>query len=181
VIVIAPESGAERLATQRYVLELFTRIGVALLVALAMFKASVSLVVFPGWDMDPMSMAAPLVGLGPTSTLAIDCALITLAGAVIALSSPLVGRFPALELLLLLGGSAAVVWHGLFSKHASQEHLLVGIGWAAAMSVAIGLAHAARLETVRKTGAAIALGFLAALHIRGHVGGEDFVLQRFVV
>jgi len=167
VIVIAPESGAERLATQRYVLEMFTRIGVTLIVGLAMFKASVSLAVFPGWDMDPMSMASPLVGIGPTSTLAIDCALITLSGAVIALSAPLVGRFPAVELLLLLGGAASVAWHGLFSKHASQEHMLVGIGWTAAMSVAVGIAHAARLETVRKTGAAIALGFLAALALKG--------------
>jgi hypothetical protein len=167
VILIAPESGAERLAAQRRVLETFTQVGVALIVALAVFKASVSLAVFPGWDMDPMSMASPLVGLGPTATLAIDCALITLAGAVIALSSPLVGRFPAVELLLFASGCAAVAWHGLISKQASQENLLVGIGWAAAMSAAVAIAHAARLEVVRKTGAAIAIGFLAALALKG--------------
>jgi len=167
VIVIAPESGTERLAAQRRVLETLTQIGVALIVALAMLKASVSLAVFPGWDMDPMSMASPLVGLGPTATLAIDCAMITLAGAVIALASPLVGRFPGVELLLWAGGCAAVAWHGLIAKQASQENLLVGIGWAAAMSVAVALAHAGRLEMVRKTGAAIALGFLAALALKG--------------
>jgi len=167
VIVIAPESGAERLASQRRVLETFTQVGVALIVALAVLKASVSLAVFPGWDMDPMSMASPLVGLGPTATLAIDCAMITLAGAVIALASPLVGRFPGLELLLWAGGCAAVVWHGLIATQASQENLLVGIGWAAAMSAAVAIAHAGRLEVVRKTGAAIALGFLAALALKG--------------
>ncbi|MGH7242040.1 MAG: O-antigen ligase family protein [Phycisphaerales bacterium] len=167
MIAAIPESGAERLLAQRQILEMFTRIGVAIMVALAMFKASVSLATFPGWDMDPMSMAPPLVGLGPTATLAIDCALLTLAGAVIALSSPIVGRFPFVELLLFLAGSTAVAWHGLFSRHASQEQLLVGVGWTAAMAIAVALAHSARLDSVRKTGAAIALGFLAALALKG--------------
>lgn len=167
MIVAESESGAARLEAQRQILEAFTRIGTACLVALAMLRASVSLTVFPGWDMDPMSMASPMVGLGPTSTLAIDCALVTLAGAVIALSSPLVGRFPLVELILFLGGTGAVTWHGVISKHASQEHFLVGMSWTGAMAVAISLAHAARLESVRKTGAAIALGFVAALAFKG--------------
>lgn len=167
MIVLGPESGAARLQAQRQILEAFTRIGVACLVALVMLRASVSLNVFPGWDMDPMSMATPMVGLGPTATLAIDCALLTLAGAVIALSSPLVGRFPLIELVLFLGGASAVAWHGLISKHASQEHFLVGMSWTGAMAVAIALAHTARLESVRKTGSAIALGFLGALAFKG--------------
>lgn len=161
------ESGAARLRAQRQILEAFTRIGAACLVGLAMLRASVSLTVFPGWDMDPISMASPMVGLGPTATLAIDCALMTLAGALIALSSPLVGRFPLVELTLFLGGAAAAAWHGLISQHASQEHFLIGMSWTGAMAVAISLAHAARLESVRKTGAAIALGFLAALAFKG--------------
>ncbi|MBX3378680.1 MAG: O-antigen ligase family protein [Phycisphaeraceae bacterium] len=167
MIEFSPVSGAERLATQRQILETLTRIGASVILALVVFKASVALVAFPGWDMDPMSMSAPLVGLGPTATLAIDCSLLTLGGAVIALSAPLVGRFPAVELLLFLAGTGAVLWHGLFSPNASQEHLLTGIGWAAAMSVAVSLAHAARLDSVRRIGAAVAIGFLAVLAIKG--------------
>lgn len=166
-MTLAIESSAERLKAQRQVLELLTRIGTALIVGLAMFKGSVSLAVFPGWDMDPMSVASPLVGLGPTATLSIDCALLTLAGAVIALSSALVGRFAAVELLLFACGCAAVMWHGVFSERASQENLLIGTGWMAAMGVAIALAHAARLESVRRIGAAVALGFVGALAVKG--------------
>lgn len=167
MISIAPESAPQRLAAQRQILEALCTIGVALIVGLAVLKASVTLVYFPGWDIDPMALAAPMVGLGPTATLAIDCSLLTLAGAVIALASPLVGRFPAIELLLLLAGTAAVAWHAMFSGSASQENLLAGAGWVAAMSVAVALAHAARLPSVQRTGAAIALGFLAILAFKG--------------
>ncbi|MBX3389412.1 MAG: O-antigen ligase family protein [Phycisphaeraceae bacterium] len=164
---IAPESAPERLAAQRQILEALCGIGAALIVGLAVLKASVTLVAFPGWDIDPMTMAAPMVGLGPTATLAIDCSLLTLAGAMIALCSPLVGRFPAIELLLLLAGVASVSWHGLFSGSASQENLLLGMGWVAAMSAAVALAHAARIPSVRRIGAAVALGFLAFLAFKG--------------
>lgn len=159
-------SASDLLATQRSILETLTQFGAAAILALAAIKASVSLVAFPGWDMDPMTAAAPMVGLGPTATLAIDCALFTLAGAIIALSSPIVGRLPATKLLLLLAGCAAVVWHGLFSPVASLDNLLVGMGWAASMAVAVSLSHAARMDSVRKTSAAIAMGFLAVLALK---------------
>ncbi|MBL8874298.1 MAG: O-antigen ligase family protein [Phycisphaerae bacterium] len=160
------DPGAARLAVQRQVLETLSLVAAVLIAALAMLRASTTLVVFPGWDMDPMSMAAPAIGLGPAASLGLDCVLITLSGALIALSAPLVGRFPATGLILFLAGGAAIAWHGVFSKQASQENLLIGLGWAAAMSVAISLAHAGRLESVRRAVAAVAFAFLGALAMK---------------
>lgn len=151
---------------QCQILESLSLVAAVLIAAISMLRASTTLVVFPGWDMDPMSMAAPTIGLGPTASLGLDCVLITLSGALIALSAPLVGRFPATGLILFLAGAAAVAWHGAFSKQASQENLLIGLGWTAAMCVALALAHAGRLESVRRTVAAIALAFLGALALK---------------
>ncbi|MBS0186534.1 MAG: O-antigen ligase family protein [Planctomycetes bacterium] len=163
---LTSESGAERLLAQREILELLCRVLAAGIVALAIFKASVGLIAFPGWDMDPMAVAAPPVGLGPTATLATDSALITLSGACIALASPIVGGFSLIVLALLLAGTGAVAWHGLFSPHAVQEHLTAGLGWVSALCAAVALTHAARIESVRRIGAAVALGFLAFLAVK---------------
>ncbi len=164
---MSDETGEQRLAAQRELLEGLTRVGAGLLVALAVLKASVPLVVFPAWDMDPLTMAAPVVGLGPTATLAIDCAMITLSGAILALAAPLVGRVHFLVVLLLLAGFGAAAWHGLFAPGATRANFLVGASWCGAIASAVALAHAARLDSVRRVGAAVALGFLGLLALKG--------------
>lgn len=159
--------GDARILVQRQMLTGLAAIGTAALLGLALFKATAPLLSFPAWDVDPMSIPPTAIGLGPTATMAIDCSIITLAGVIMALTGPLVGRPRFVEIFLLLAGLIAVAWHGVFAPAATQPNLLLGISWAAAISAAAALSHAARIDLIRRLGAAIAIGLIAMLAFKG--------------
>lgn len=159
--------GDARMLVQRQMLTGLATLGTAALLGLALFKTAVPLLSFPAWDVDPMSIPPTAIGLGPTATMAVDCTIITLAGVLMALTGPLVGRPRFVEIFLLLGGLVAVAWHGVFAPGATQPNLLLGISWAAAMSAAAALSRAARIDLIRRLGTAIAIGMLAMLAFKG--------------
>ncbi|MBS0191539.1 MAG: tetratricopeptide repeat protein [Phycisphaerales bacterium] len=153
-------------SAQRQVLETLSVLGAALVVGLSVFKATVPLIAFPAWDLDPMMMWSEVVGIGPTGTLAIDCFLLTLSGATMTLAAPLVGRARLVECFLLAAGILALIWHSFRSPLAVRENFSTGLAWTAALSAGLMLSYAGRLPSVRRVALAIATGFAALLFIK---------------
>lgn len=136
---------------------------------LALLRATVPSVAFPGWDLDPSMLAGPVIGLGPTANLGIDLVMLTLAGAILALSATLGLCVRWWRWLLLGAGLATVAWHARFSPAAAQDHLTLGASWAAAMSACVALSVAARLESVARVAAALLLGSIAFFALKAGV------------
>lgn len=133
----------------------------------AAVRASVVMSPMVGWELDPLVIAAPLVGLGPSGFAFMN------AGAILALGLAMLGdalsgrSMPRWSLTLWALGSAAAAWHGLVLEGGELDHLRIGLAWSGALAGAVALLSLCRDERMRSLTLAFTLGFLAMLAAKG--------------
>ena len=160
---------SHRDAVRRLLIERVALALVAGIVGLAILRATVPSVAFPGWDIDPGAFSGPVVGLGPTANLGIDLIILTLSGAVLALAAVVGATVRWWQWCLFAAGLVSVAWHARFAPGAAQDHLTLGASWAAAMSACVALSAAARFAGVTRLAAALLFGSIAFFALKAGV------------
>lgn len=150
-------------------IERLTAIFIAVVLALAMLKATTPSVAFPGWDLDPAVVAGPVIGLGPTATLGIDVAIVALSGATLSMCAAAGVGVAWWRWVLLLAGLASIAWHARLAPSAAQDHMTLGASWAAAMSACVAVSAAARFAAIARLAAGVLLGGVAFLALKAGV------------
>ncbi|HEX8876624.1 MAG TPA: O-antigen ligase family protein [Phycisphaerales bacterium] len=159
----------DREAIRLRLIERLSAVFVAAILALAMLKATTPSVAFPGWDLDPAVIAGPVIGLGPTTTLGIDIAIVALSGATLSLCAAAGVGVAIWRWALLLTGLASIAWHARLAPTAAQDHMTLGASWAAAMSACVALSATARFAGVARLAAGVLLGGVAFLALKAGV------------
>ncbi len=135
--------------------------------AIALTRACSTFDPFPGWSGDPLAMPAPIIGITPVISLAMDAATL-LAGSLILLKgSPSV--FVRVGLVLLMAGAGAAALHARPDQHDSLDNFVIGASWVAALGGAIALRHACRHAALRTLATACLLAIIPVLAVRGGV------------
>lgn len=144
-------------------------LGAALVLVGVCARAITPFAELPYWDMDPLVMSSPTIGLGPAGLMALDAvialgAVLIFAGA--ALAREAIGR---LSLLVVGAFAAAVAWHGWHSPVGTLLDQYIGASWAGALLGALALAQACRDPRIRAGVVACLLGLIVALCVKGAV------------
>jgi hypothetical protein len=143
--------------------ERLRRVGGVAIAVIAIMRCAIVFTPQRVFDVDPTLSDAPLGGLGPAGSLALDAAML-LACALALAGEALAGRGVRLRwLVLALLPVPAIAWHA--SEDAGD--LWRGVTWLAAMTAAVTLAHLARDERLRATLGALLLAVIAPLLVRG--------------
>ncbi|QOJ01736.1 MAG: O-antigen ligase family protein [Phycisphaeraceae bacterium] len=129
---------------------------------LIVFRAMVSIDLFPGWSTDPMILAAPRVSLTPAWLMGIDGVSVVLALGLLSVSPS--SRRRTVDTALLLAGVAAVAGH-LWLRPAARtpEDLALGSAWTVGLFSAVSLSHAGSMPRVRGVASGVLLGGLMCL------------------
>lgn len=140
---------------------------IALLGVLAacLTKASVLLEALPHWDLDPFTIWAPSLALGPAGSLALD-AVIIICAALGLFAESRQRRIHLWMIALLAIGAIGVILHALIVDP-GIETLRIGGAWVAALSAGVALAHLGRDERLARVAGAIVVGFVAMLCAKG--------------
>lgn len=122
----------------------------------------------PYWDFDPLVFEASMVGMGPAESLACDAAILAGAGLVLLSRARAAATWLYLRVaVLLLIGTLPVLYHGWLSGESTLQQQRVGASWVSAAAAALAIARAAQDRVTRATIAALLLGFVAMLMIKG--------------
>lgn len=144
----------------------------------AVTRALVNIETMPGWSIDPLRMVAPTTGVTPMQLLSLD--LLTLAASGVLLFACAAGGVSMVLLVLGALGLVPAAWHGLAGPAGLDiESLQLGAAWAAAVVGAIALAHAARHERCARLSAAVLVGVIGVLALKG--GMQVFLEHRETV
>lgn len=152
------------------------RAGIAIVLAGFLCRAMSLLSPLPGWDIDPLVFGSlpgrGLGGVGPPESIVIDCAAL-LGAAMVALGARAQRRavWPdGVLALLVVVGAASVLWHARFGGPnfgpSIGDHR-TGIAWLSAVCAGAALFMARRDAELRRAVAAIVLGFVFILAVKG--------------
>lgn len=147
-------------------------VALGVLAALALVRLAASFDPLPGWGVDPAVTPAPIVGMGPAASIAIDVALLTLAAGAMALDR---ARRSATEAALAIGALAsaggALLHGGLFTGGWAEglrlDDLRLGLAWSGAFAAALCAARLAREPMQRRALVALLLGAGLMLAAKG--------------
>jgi hypothetical protein len=121
----------------------------------------------PYWDMDPMIVGAPLVGIGPGGSLVFDSILLAAAGMAL-LGEWLAGRRILWRPCVLAAiGLVAVAWHGWIDEGGSLGDRRVGAAWGAAVACGVAALHLGREARFRRVMLATLAGLVVVLAVKG--------------
>jgi hypothetical protein len=133
----------------------------------ALALASVTIEPLAYWDLDPFSIWAPRMAIGPWVTLLL--AAVVMVGAGIGLAGEaMCGRRvnPAMAAAWGLG-SIGVLLHGWVIGGADLEDIRIGATWSAAIAGGIAMAHLMREPRLARVLGAVLVGFAAMLAVKG--------------
>src|SRR5690606_37358209 len=116
--------------------------GVALIALL--LRAMLGVEPFPSWDIDPMRVVTPSIGLTPAWSMVLDVAVIAAAGIVLIGEAVLARPINLIWNALALAGVAGVALHAFLFGADSPEDAGVGSTWIAAILAGLAGMHAAR-------------------------------------
>ncbi|HYE02797.1 MAG TPA: O-antigen ligase family protein [Phycisphaerales bacterium] len=121
----------------------------------------------PGWDMDPLIAGAPRTGLGPGAMMTLHA--LALAGAGLALAGHVLGGGRLHRMMIVLGalGGAGAAWHVFLAVSGTLESQVAGVAWLAGVGAGLALAHAGADARLRRVVAAVLLGLVGVLALRG--------------
>lgn len=142
--------------------------GTLLLLTPQLVRATTNITIFSDWDLSPMVYALRTPALGPSGSILCDA--ISMLGAALLLlfarlSRPVL-RFPALACSLALVGVVGVLLHTHFGDR-SVGDLRIGASWVAAALSALAIYINGQDLRVRRMLAAVVLGFVVLLLLRG--------------
>ncbi len=121
----------------------------------------------PHWDVDPLVMSWPMVGLGPGGLMALD-ALVALGAGLVFVGAALAREQIDRAALVVLAAFAGVVaWHGWVAVDRTMEDRYVGAAWWGALVGAWALGQACRDERVRVGVGAALVGVVLAVCAKG--------------
>ncbi len=142
-------------------------LGVGLMLAALAARALATGAELPGWDLDPTLVVAPISGIGPAWSFWLDVAAVLGAGLAL-LGEARAGRgVRPVPLALAAIGCAVVVWHGWLSPAGTFGDRRVGSAWGAAVLSGVACWHICRDERNRRVVAAVGLGLIAVLALKG--------------
>jgi len=140
-------------------------LALSVLLGAAVLKATVSFDPFPGWGGDPTSVAAPILGLTPILSIALDA--VTFIAAAAALLAPHNRTPPAWMILCFAVGSAAAIAHARFIDGGSLDNLVLSSSWISALAAGLAVSTTCREATARRMTVAAVLGLIVALSAKG--------------
>lgn len=139
--------------------------GVALIALL--LRAMLGVEPFPSWDIDPMRVVTPSIGLTPAWSMVLDVAVIAAAGIVLIGEAVLARPINLIWNALALAGVAGVALHAFLFGADSPEDARVGSTWIAAILAGLAGMHAARDARVRRVTIAALTAFVMMLLAKG--------------
>lgn len=144
-------------------------LGLTLVLAPLLIRATSTLSLMPGWDMDPLVLGDIRTGLTPAGSLLIDVIVLLGAGLLLVGARALRAGASGASLLLAGVGSIGVVAHAVaLGEGVDLGHARVGAAWMSAVWAGVGLWHAARADRrVLSVATGIIGGLLALLALRG--------------
>ncbi|MBX3359060.1 MAG: O-antigen ligase family protein [Phycisphaeraceae bacterium] len=142
-------------------------VSLALMLGCITARALVVTSELPYWDLDPLRFVVPMTGIGPAGSMWFDTAII--GGAALALLGVGLARERVHGWMLLAAGAGIVpaLWHGFLTHGPALQDQRIGMAWVAAICSGVAVAHLCRDERLRRVTAAVLLGVVAALAVRG--------------
>lgn len=132
----------------------------------------------PGWDADPAIEHAPVVGITPALSLALDALSIFASGLMLILAKPLstparsrlrAAFVPSLSVYAWLCAILAIAYHATLSSSADLQQARVGASWASAFTLALALFFTAHHRAVRTALIASIVGVCSLMVFKGAV------------
>jgi hypothetical protein len=115
------------------------------------------------FDVDPASVSGPFPALGPGGSMLVDAVILVVAGSAL---TRLARRGPGIDPLLVVLGLLPlpiVLWHARGDVLQAWR----GLDWFAAAALGVAMAHLVRVPSSRRAVAAILVGGIAAMGVRG--------------
>lgn len=131
-------------------------------------RATTPSAALPAWDLDPLLVAAPMLGYGPAGSMLMDVLAVGGAGGLLWSG----GRWSGLTKVLLgLAGVGAfsVVAAGWLGHAPSIQDQRIGLAWLAAIVGAVALRHAAQDRRVYAVAGSFVLGLFVLLAAKAGV------------
>ena len=151
---------AEEVAGSGWVVE---RAAVATVLAICVLRTTTVHDAFPGWGGSPLVLPATVLGVTPLLSVILD--LLTLAASIV-----LFARSPGTRLrfaLMLAIAGVAIAYHAGSGAGLKIDNLLLGGHWFAVIAAGLAVFSARRESGVRELAAAVCLGILPLLALRG--------------
>ncbi len=132
----------------------------------------------PGWDADPAIEYAPVVGITPALSLALDALSIFASGLMLILAKPLstharsrlrAAFVPSLSVYAWLCALLTIAYYATLSSSADLQQARVGASWASAFTLALALFFTAHHRAVRTALIASIVGVCSLMVFKGAV------------
>lgn len=121
----------------------------------------------PYWDLDPLTVPAAILGLGPGGSMLVDV-LIVFGAAFLVLGTARLGcsRWVLVAALAVAAANIVIKYHGWILPYASVGQQRIGLSWSSALVAGLAFFHAARDPRVRAVALATLLGAVAAMTVK---------------
>ncbi len=126
-----------------------------------------SLSLFPGWELDPLTIPYTPHGIGPAGSLMLDAAAI--GGAALMLSAVRWSRGLSAEAAVLALGCVPLAWHICFNPAANHHDTRIGAAWLSGLFCALAFSRCAGLPAVRALVVGTLIGLAALMTLKGLV------------
>ncbi|MBL0870182.1 MAG: O-antigen ligase family protein [Phycisphaerales bacterium] len=150
----------------------------SLALAPLLLRAITAQSLIPGWDADPAIEYAPVVGITPALSLALDALSIFASGLMLILAKPLnaparsrlrAAVAPSLSVYAWLCALLAIAYHATLSNSADLQQARVGASWASAFTLALALFFTAHHRAVRTALISAFVGVCSLMVFKGAV------------
>lgn len=150
----------------------------SLALAPLLLRAITAQSLIPGWDADPAIEYAPVVGITPALSLALDALSIFASGFMLILATPLstparsrlrAAFIPSLSVYAWLCAILTIAYHATLSSSADLQQARVGASWASAFTLALALFFTAHHRAVRTALIASIVGVCSLMVFKGAV------------
>lgn len=150
----------------------------SLALAPLLLRAITAQSLIPGWDADPAIEYAPVIGITPAISLALDALSIFASGLMLLLARPLstpatsrlrAALVPSLSVYAWLCTLFALAYHATLSSSADLQQARVGASWASAFTLALALFFTAHHRAVRTALISAFVGVCSLMVFKGAV------------
>lgn len=142
--------------------------GLLLVLAPLLIRAMSPLANLPYWDLDPLTVPASHLGLGPAGSMTVDACVMFGAGLLMIGTArlPRAGWLLAAA-IVLAPPLVLIVYHGWLSPGASLGQQRIGAAWGAAGLAALAVGRAGQDPRLRAVALAAILGAVVAMSVKG--------------